>query len=207
MRDEEKVAPDIVHRIVRAPNNWVLLDACTHIREPNSTAHCDTIAPPRAPWYEDYAKHVHKLWMPVWDRTELSDCRLQVFHSTISRDRLERVAEVSGPIPCLVFNDATYDANDHLEAFETDVANAIPPDLAHLGHILSEVRAGETSNLINHRLIHITVRGRTTSSSSSVTLFQMTVASDHSIEVAVLEKAMAVVDPPPSLLTGQPRAA
>ena len=162
MKNDDIAPDDAVHRVVRTPNNWVLLDACIHIGGPNSVAHTVMVTSPRATLYNDYAKHCggEKLFMPVWEWAELSDCRFKVFNVTISQQRLECVAEAAGPIPRLVFEATTLNAEDHLRTLETDVANAIPRDLAQLTRILNEVRAGETINIISHRLIHLTVADR-----------------------------------------------
>ena len=156
--DTAKAPPnDAVLRIVKKPNNWVLLDSCSHIGDPNSVAHTVMVTSPRAQLYNEFKKYAEKLWMPVWEWTELADCRLKVFDDTIKLERLKSVAEICGPIPRLVFDAKKPDFKDYIQTLQLDVKEAIPKDLAQLTRVLMEVRAAETINILSHRLLHLTV--------------------------------------------------
>ncbi len=128
--DTAKAPPnDAVLRIVKKPNNWVLLDSCSHIGDPNSVAHTVMVTSPRAQLYNEFKKYAVKLWMPVWEWTELADCRLKVFDDTIKLERLKSVAEICGPIPRLVFDAQEPDLKDYIQTLQMDVKEAIPKDL------------------------------------------------------------------------------
>ena len=152
--DAKAAAPS--HLAVQVPNNWVLLDACSHLGDPNSTAHTVMVTSPRADLYNDYAKFCsRKLWMPVWDWAELSDCRGKVFNDTVSQERLESVAEAAGQIPRDVFFAENKDTQKYVQQLEMDVASAIPKDLNQLTRVVDEVRASEAVHVISHRIVHL----------------------------------------------------
>ena len=152
--DPNDTAPDRFRRAAGQAKNWVLLDSCGPLGDPDGTAHGVMVTSPRATMYNEYSKYGTELWMPVWDWTELSDCRLKVFKNTISQEWLECVAEVSGPIPRLVFNAAASDANARVLQIKRDAEKSMAKDLNQLSRIVDEVSGTETVNVLSHRIVH-----------------------------------------------------
>ena len=152
-RDARAAAPS--HPAVKVPNNWVLLDACVHLGDANSTAHTVMVTSPRADLYNEYAKFCsRKLWMPVWEWPELLDCRDKVFFNSISQERLQCVADVCGQIPRLVFDAEESVTEEYVRQLETEVETAIPKNLEQLTRVMDEVRASEAVHVISHRILH-----------------------------------------------------
>ena len=149
-----ETTPDRFVRAARKSNCWVLLDACKHLDEPEAVANTVMVTSPRDILYNEYKKFADTPWMPVWDWPELTDCHLKVFNDTVSQEWLNRVAEVSGMIPQLVFEAASTDVSSRVQTVESDAHKAMLKDLNQLNSIVDEVRKGETVAVTSHLIVH-----------------------------------------------------